>query len=95
MSEQMMPKTKTVNMDPRATTRLTKIKQISILSPVIDDSSSLSSSTIRVTLNKKTPNKKVFLGIRKFLKMIMGEKSQTSKRQIQMKNNQTKIQHQV
>ena len=94
MSEQMMPKTNTVNMDTRSTPRATTLKHIDFLSPSIDDSYSLSRSKMILTPDKINPNKKALPEIIKVLKLIMG-KYLIPKSLIHMTNNQTTIKHQV
>ena len=67
----MMSKTNTVNLDPRENPRSTTPNPISLLSPDIYDSSSLSRSTISDTPYKMNPNKSHFQISEKFLKLIM------------------------
>ena len=68
MSEQMMPKTNTVNIDQKFNPRAKTHKYISILSSGMDDIYSLSRSTISVIPDKMTQNKKALPDIKKFPK---------------------------
>ena len=76
----MMSKTNTVNLDPRENPRSTTLNPISLLSPDIYDSSSLSRSTISVTHGNMNPNKRSFTETRKVPKNYHGDKSSYPKK---------------
>ena len=70
MSKEMRPQAKKINIDPSAT----KPYQITLLSPGIDDNSTLLSTTASVTPDKNTLKKKIVPETRKVPKIDHGKK---------------------